>query len=439
MKTRITPWAVVALFVSLLSMVIFGLLFETSGSLNSVLHLFWAITCTASVILPIISKYHRSQANSRGKGIEIFALVISFFNCEFFLMFTTSINGTVCLLIGGFFVILYVKLFNNSTPESGPSIGEDGTTQKVETYYYMEAANGMTVRVPESRLEAWQAEQDRIKSNPSSAKLTDKEQLLVNAIVHDIYDPKDYNNTTKSAPPIAPAHNSKQRYCQMCGGAIDLESKKCTKCGKQYFNLRRILSVYQKPIVLLLILCLVCTNIYLAVTLSSLRRSISAGQSNIVLPHVLPSETSTPPSSATPTEATERFKRLPTPVNGAIIFDPVNEKVAPLSVETTVYDNCYLVLTEHGSKKLVMSFFVRANSSAEVHVPIGNYDIYYAVGESWYGTEHLFGDSTYRAKFDESFLFTKEPDGYSGWTIEMQPVSYGNLESDPINADDFPS
>lgn len=59
-----------------------------------------------------------------------------------------------------------------------------------ETVYYVEAANGMTVRVPENRLEAWQAEQDRIRNNPDTAKLTEKEQMLVDAIVRDIYGSK---------------------------------------------------------------------------------------------------------------------------------------------------------------------------------------------------------------------------------------------------------
>lgn len=167
----------------------------------------------------------------------------------------------------------------------------------------------------------------------------------------------------------------------------------------------------------------------------------------VAMVHACNSTLSSESSSALPsqipaagtTQPTESIKRLPTPANGKILFGPLKEGVAPLTVKTTTYDNCYLILTEHNSAKVIMSFFVRANSTADVSVPVGNYDIYYAVGEAWYGTDHLFGDSTYRAKFDESFLFTKESDGYSGWTIEMQPVSYGNLESDPVSADDFPN
>lgn len=36
---------------------------------------------------------------------------------------------------------------------------------------------------------------------------------------------------------IAPK-KSKQRYCKYCGGAIESEEKKCTRCGKQYFKLK---------------------------------------------------------------------------------------------------------------------------------------------------------------------------------------------------------
>lgn len=56
-----------------------------------------------------------------------------------------------------------------------------------ETIYCMEAANGVTVRVPESKLEACQAEQDRIKKNPAAAELTEAEKKLRDAILRDLY------------------------------------------------------------------------------------------------------------------------------------------------------------------------------------------------------------------------------------------------------------
>lgn len=38
--------------------------------------------------------------------------------------------------------------------------------------------------------------------------------------------------------PVGTKRNPKQRFCKLCGGAIDPDIKKCTKCGKQYFRLR---------------------------------------------------------------------------------------------------------------------------------------------------------------------------------------------------------
>lgn len=55
-----------------------------------------------------------------------------------------------------------------------------------ESVYYLEAANGMTVRVPQSRLEAWQAEQDRQRKGTGS-ELTDSERRIKEAILARIY------------------------------------------------------------------------------------------------------------------------------------------------------------------------------------------------------------------------------------------------------------
>ncbi len=41
--------------------------------------------------------------------------------------------------------------------------------QNQETYLYVEAANGMTVRVPESELEAWQRGQEKLKNKDPEA------------------------------------------------------------------------------------------------------------------------------------------------------------------------------------------------------------------------------------------------------------------------------
>ena len=56
----------------------------------------------------------------------------------------------------------------------------------MEQVYYMEAANGMTVRVPESRMEAWQAEQDRQRSG-LGLQLTESEKQLKEELLARIF------------------------------------------------------------------------------------------------------------------------------------------------------------------------------------------------------------------------------------------------------------
>ena len=77
---------------------------------------------------------------------------------------------------------------NNPDGLQLPSLQENTTPQE-ETVYYMEAANGMTVRVPESRLESWQAEQDKQRRG-IKRELTPQELLFKEQILERIYGSK---------------------------------------------------------------------------------------------------------------------------------------------------------------------------------------------------------------------------------------------------------
>lgn len=68
-----------------------------------------------------------------------------------------------------------------------------------EEAYYMEAANGMIVRVPASRLEAWQAEQDKIRRG-EKPELTEAERRMKEAILDKIY-----GKQPEEAPAVAPS------------------------------------------------------------------------------------------------------------------------------------------------------------------------------------------------------------------------------------------
>lgn len=86
-----------------------------------------------------------------------------------------------------------------------------------------------------------------------------------------------------------------------------------------------------------------------------------------------------------------------------------------------------------------MSFYVSAGKSAEVLVPLGEYEIYYATGQTWYGPDDKFGSDTQFYKCDDTFDFYEDDDGYVGWTLTLYKVSNGNMDSTPIDEGDFPS
>lgn len=73
-----------------------------------------------------------------------------------------------------------------------------------EEVFYMEAANGMMVRVPASRLEAWQAEQDKIRRG-EKPELTEAERRMKEAILDTVYG-KQQEDAPINAP-SEPASN----------------------------------------------------------------------------------------------------------------------------------------------------------------------------------------------------------------------------------------
>ena len=151
-----------------------------------------------------------------------------------------------------------------------------------------------------------------------------------------------------------------------------------------------------------------------------------------------PAETA--PATQKPTEG-EALKRVETPENGKILVRPSGEMIAPLTIKTSYSDprDYYFVLTRVGSKKAVMSFFVRGGSNAEINVPLGVYEIYYASGYSWYGKKDLFGSDTIYQKCEGTFEFTDDGESYIGWTLQMQKVDGGNMETYNVKESDFPN
>lgn len=128
--------------------------------------------------------------------------------------------------------------------------------------------------------------------------------------------------------------------------------------------------------------------------------------------------------------------------NGEILTEPLAEAVAPLTIQTSGTGGYYVRLEPLGDVETqlfnLMTFYVEGGSDAEVMVPLGTYEIYYATGETWFGETYYFGMNTQYYKCDETFEFTQDAQSVSGYTLTLYPVAGGNMDTDPINKDDFP-
>lgn len=124
--------------------------------------------------------------------------------------------------------------------------------------------------------------------------------------------------------------------------------------------------------------------------------------------------------------------------NGEIIVQPKDQRLCPLSVEVTGNNAYYVYLDSMRSTGNDMAFMVSPECTVEVDVPIGEYEIYYAAGTSWYGQDLLFGEDTAYYKCDGTFDFYDDGTYYQGWTLELYLQPNGNLDTDIIGASEFP-
>ena len=85
--------------------------------------------------------------------------------------------------------------------------------------------------------------------------------------------------------------------------------------------------------------------------------------------------------------------------------------------------------------------YMQGGQPLTVNVPVGTYELRYAVCQVWYGPVYKFGPDTAYAKADDLFAFsvTRTIDGwsYSEWTVELILQTGGNLETTPIDASEF--
>lgn len=128
------------------------------------------------------------------------------------------------------------------------------------------------------------------------------------------------------------------------------------------------------------------------------------------------------------------------PTSSKVFANTVGSAYGKFTVNASDYDACIKLESVEDPEKYIL-FFVRANESATVYVPDGDYICKYTTGEYWYGTDTMFGADASFTLADDVFTFTTTRDGnyirYAAITITLYSVVDGNLETDPISAEDF--
>jgi hypothetical protein len=127
----------------------------------------------------------------------------------------------------------------------------------------------------------------------------------------------------------------------------------------------------------------------------------------------------------------------PLPSNGDVSAFTNAERIAPLSIKTSSGDNYYYVLLKTASGSKVMSVFIHPGRTVDIDVPLGDYYLYYAAGEKWYGTTYLFGPDTIYSKADEVFDFYETSQGINGYSVELILQAGGNLSTSQADSSDF--
>lgn len=123
--------------------------------------------------------------------------------------------------------------------------------------------------------------------------------------------------------------------------------------------------------------------------------------------------------------------RAELPPSGHVFIDVGLNKDSELTIKTSD-SKCYVKLKSVDDDTTVFSFFVRDNSTTTVEVPSGQYYIYFASGNIWYGTKQYFGLTTSYSKDDEVLDFYN----YT-YTFTLYNVANGNFEETPISKAEF--
>lgn len=97
----------------------------------------------------------------------------------------------------------------------------------------------------------------------------------------------------------------------------------------------------------------------------------------------------------------------------------------------------YLKLVDWATHAPVLFFFIRSGEVLSAEVPLGEYELRYASGETWYGEEYLFGPETTYRKADAQLDFERKGNRVTEYTVELIKQLTGNLKEIDIAPSEF--
>lgn len=133
-----------------------------------------------------------------------------------------------------------------------------------------------------------------------------------------------------------------------------------------------------------------------------------------------------------------RIKVQTFPPHGKIWSDvTANNRIAPFSVVTKAGTGYYFIkLMRWGTRQEILAAFVYGGRSFECNVPIGAYEMRYAVLQNWYGANR-FGPEARIYRADKRLDFSLNGDNITGYTVELIIQEGGNLETEQIPPQEF--
>ena len=128
----------------------------------------------------------------------------------------------------------------------------------------------------------------------------------------------------------------------------------------------------------------------------------------------------------------------PLPLNGEVQKYQQYQGIAPFKVNVPPSGTHYLMkIRNWETNEPLLAVFVHSGESIDILIPLGEYRVQYAAGQTWYGHEHLFGPGTSYFAFDKKMEFTQSGNRYLGHGINMAPKTRGNLPQSEIMGFEF--